>query len=211
MNAGSTIWAESPAARRRCRGRDPRVDQQLLVVRHDVEHRLARPDDAALGAKAELDHGAGDRRRDQRARKHVPADREPLLDLGELGLGAAQLLIDGIQRRGALGDDLQLGLADRLLRPGDPGAPLGAGALDLAARAAEREQAGLALEPLAVELLGAFDLLVDQRDLPAVGRIWASRPAISSRSCAIRWPRMPRRSASAWARVANSWRCATIA
>jgi hypothetical protein len=44
-----------------------RFDDQARVARHDVDDRLARRDDAAGGREFQVDHVAGDRRRDHLA------------------------------------------------------------------------------------------------------------------------------------------------
>ena len=128
------------------------------------------PDHAAGRPEAQLDHGAVGRRRDQRARQHVAARRQPLLDLGELDLDAAELLVGGLEQRGVLGDDLQLGLADRLLARGRSGPAARRGRPRCRRGALQREQPDLAGRgPCGRAPSSPSISSVDQRDLPAVG------------------------------------------
>ena len=145
------------------------LDQQAIAGGHDVEDRRARGDHAAGREELHVDDRAGDRRQDLAAALHVVGRGQVLVGLGEVALDLLELV------GGLLGlvvverQDLELGLADRLLRAGDVRAALRPAALEPGGTPAQVEQPRLALEPLLDQILDRLLLLGGQLDL-AVGR-----------------------------------------
>ena len=147
---------------------DPRLDDQLVGQRHQVEHRLARPDHAARGREAQVEDRAGDRGRDLGPAQRVVGRGQLLFGLAALHLDLGELLVDLLDPLDADVHDLQAGLADRLLGLGDLRLELALLAEQSGILAMQSQQARLALEPLAKELVDVRRLLLDQLALAPV-------------------------------------------
>ncbi len=100
-------------------GADLDVDDKFVLARHDIEHRLACPDDAARGLEPEIENGAGDRGGDRGAGELIQALLQQLLDLDPFRLDLRQVVIDLLGAPDLDVDDLQLGLGDRIFCAGD--------------------------------------------------------------------------------------------
>ena len=155
-----------------------RLDDQPVRRRDQIEHRLAGADHATRGGEAQVEDGAGDGGRDLGPAQRVVGRGQLLLRLATLHLDLGELLVDLLDPPDADVSDLQAGLADRLLRLGDIRLELACRAEQRGILAPQSEEARLALEFLAIELL---DVVVSSWISSRWRRLltsWRCRPAI---------------------------------
>src|SRR5512147_966521 len=101
--------------------RDPSVDDEVLIARHDIEHLLAGTNDAAHGLEPQIEDGPADGRDQRRSRQAVEALSDLLFHLDAAGLRLRKLLVDVFLALDRDIDDLQLRFSYVLVRLGDAG------------------------------------------------------------------------------------------
>ena len=127
--------------------RDPSVDDEVLVVRHDIEHLFAGADDAADGLEAEIEDGPADRCDQRRSRQAIEALPDLLFHLDAARLGLRELLVDALLALDRDVDDLQLRLAYAFVRGGDVGQQFSLLAGEIGFASLQREQPRFAFIP----------------------------------------------------------------
>ena len=118
------------------------VDGQLVVLGHDLHQRGAGLRHAAGRHGAEVHDAAVDRGQHVAAAQHVLGGAHLLAQVGDAALHVAQLAHHLLGALVVEVDDLQPGLADRLLRLGDLAAELAEPAVEIGGRAAAASAAG---------------------------------------------------------------------
>ena len=151
MSLGRTLASTTRRSSRGTRSRTgpPGGTTDPAAKYRSVEHR------AGLGS-----HEIAPALADLGRRQLFPDLRQPHLNLAQFGRHLALPL-------GPQGQDLHLGLGDRLTGLGHPVGELSLLAVQLGSGALEREQARLAFQPLVEQLLHTFHLLRDQDQLTA--------------------------------------------
>jgi hypothetical protein len=66
--------------------RDPSIDHEVLVIRHDTEHLFAGADDAADRPEAQIEYGPAHGREQTRSRQTVETLPDLLFHLDAVGL-----------------------------------------------------------------------------------------------------------------------------
>jgi hypothetical protein len=142
--------------------RDPSVDDEVLVIRHDTEHLFAGADDAADRLEPEIEDGSADGRDQSCSRQTIEALPDLLFHLDAAGLRLRELLVDVLLALDRDVDDLQLRLAYLFVRPGDAGQQLSLLAGEVRFASLQREQPRFAFIALLVHILDDDNFLADQ-------------------------------------------------
>ena len=150
-------------------GPDARLDDQALLLRHDLHQHLARPDHRAGVEHAQAHHLARDRRGDLLALGRVARRTDAVLEVEHLRGRFLHLVGRGLHVGVAHGEDAELELGGALARLGELGAALAVPRLVLGDRALQGEEARLLHVALLEQALVRRQLLLLQLERALLG------------------------------------------